>query len=126
MKKCCLLLGLMALTSLLLICNSVLAEEQNSEDDRWEALEEVTVKGAAEAGSFIGAAAASAAAAEIADQRFKYYKEIGIIPDEVRFGVTDPKDQVDVNEGSLFGVTDPKDQVDVTEKLLDQPSLGLN
>ena len=92
MKKCYLLLGLMALTPLLLICNSVLAGEQNSESERWKDLGKA-------AGS--GAAAASAAAAEIVDQRFKYYKEIGIIQDEVRevrSEVTDPKDQVGANK----------------------------
>ena len=109
MKKCYLLLCLMALTSLLLICNSVLADEQNGEDDRWKALEEAAVVGTAEAGSLIGIAAAEAASAEIADRIFKYYKKIGIIQYEARFGVTDPKDQVDVNEKSP-----------------DQPALGLN
>ena len=110
MKKCYLLLCLMALTSLLLICNSVLADEQNSEDDRWEALEEDAVVGTAEAGSIIGAAAASAAAAEVVDQGFKAYEDyMEIIQDEARFRVTDPKDQVDVNEESP-----------------DQPVLGLN
>ena len=76
MKKCYLLLCLMALTSLLLICNSVLADKQNSEDDRWKALEEATVEGAAETGSPIGAAAASAAATEIVNQGFQAYKEV--------------------------------------------------
>ena len=87
MKKCYLLLCPMALTSLLLICNSVLAEEQNSEDDRWKALEEVTAKGAAETGSLIGAAAASVAAAEIANQGFKDYGKITQVDEELKEGI---------------------------------------
>ena len=132
MKKCYLLLGLMALTSLLLICNSVLADEQNSEDDRWEALEDAAVVGTAEAGSLIGVAAAEAASAEIVDQRIKYYEDyMEIIRYGVRFGVTDPKDQVDVNEKSLDQPATQKKQrhggkVDVTEESPDQPALGLN
>ena len=114
MKKCYLLLCLMALTSLLLICNSVLADEQNSEVDRWKFLEEATVEGTAETGSLIGAAAASAAAAETADQGFKSYEDYyedykKIIQDKVRSEVTDPKDQMDANEESP-----------------DHPALGLN
>ena len=106
MKKCYLLLCLMALTSLLLICNPVLADEQNSEDDRWKALEKAADEGVAESaaatGHFIGAASAEAAVAEIASQGFEDYDEVEL------------------------KVADPKDQVDATERSLDQPALELN
>ena len=79
MKKSYLLLCLMTLTSLLLICNPVLADEQNSENDRWEALGKSAAEGVAEAaattGSLIGAGAAEAAAAEIVNQGFKAYED---------------------------------------------------
>ena len=108
MKKSYLLLCLMALAPLLLICNSVLADERNSENDGSEVVEKAAVGAAAATGSLIDAAAAGSAATEIVDQRFQYYKEIGIIQGEVREARSE--------------VTDLKDQVDVTEELSDHPA----
>ena len=102
MKKCYLLLCLMALTSLLLICNPVLADEQNSEDDRWKALEKAAAEGIAETAVVPGILIGVAAAAEIINQEFEDYDEVEL------------------------KVADPKDQVDATEESLDQPALGLN
>ena len=98
MKKCYLLLGLMALTSLLLICNSVLANERNSENDGSEVVEKAAVGAAAATGSLIDAAAAGSAAAEIVNQGFeKAYNYTEIIQvdkelDEWIFKTAHPKE----------------------------------
>ena len=89
MKKCYLLLCLMALTPLLLMCNSVLADKRNSEGDTGEI------------DSRIDAAPAGGATSEIVNQGFEAYeayKEITQVDKELDEGVfkmADPEDRVD-------------------------------
>ena len=97
MKKCYLLLCLMALMPLLLICNSVLADEQNSESNRSGNTEEAV----AGTGSLIDAVPAGGATAEIVNQgleSYKDYREITQVDKELDEGVfkmADPEDRVD-------------------------------
>ena len=92
MKKSYLLLCLMALTSSLLICNSVLADEYNSEVDGWEDLGKTAISGATEA-----------AVAERENQGFEYHEKIETGGDEAKetgSKMTDHKSPMDVTEKS--------------------------